>query len=143
MNEMNQLSRFRDDVPFGVTPRAEQMFRTALDNEISASGARRCRGHRPGSSAEGWPGCAPPGPSWRYAMALPAAAALAAGLFVAVQPSGAQPMTVQLLADRAAAAALSPAEPVRRAVDLPGAGVARRRGRPALAGPTPACSPAG
>ena len=36
MNEMEQLSRFRDGVPSGVTPRAEQMFRTALDNEISA-----------------------------------------------------------------------------------------------------------
>ena len=36
MNEMNQLSRFWDDVPLGVTPRAEQLFRTALDNEISA-----------------------------------------------------------------------------------------------------------
>ena len=62
MNEMNQLSRFRDDVPLGVTPRAEQLFRSALDNEISAEGAWR-RGHRPGSSAEGWPGCAPPGPA--------------------------------------------------------------------------------
>ena len=38
-------------------------------------------------------------------MAIPVAAALAAGLLVAVQPSGTQPMTVQLLADRAAAAA--------------------------------------
>ena len=106
MNEMNQLSRFRDDVPLGVTPRAEQMFRTALDSEISAAGRpvprspagilgrrlSRLRAARPG---------------WRYAMALPAVAALAAGLFVAVQPSGAQAMTVQLLADRAAAAALS------------------------------------
>lgn len=106
MNEMEQLSRFRDGVPLGVTPRAEQMFRTALDNEISAEehvvprspagilgrALTRLRGARP---------------SWRYVMAILVAAALAAGLFVAVQPSGGQPMTVQLLADRAAAAALT------------------------------------
>jgi hypothetical protein len=112
MNEMEQLSRFRDSVPLGVTPRAEQMFRTALDNETSAGqhvasrspagirgrglarlrgrGLARLRGARS---------------RWRYVLAISVAAALAVGLFAAVQPSGTQPMTVQLLADRAAAAA--------------------------------------
>jgi hypothetical protein len=106
MNEMEQLSRFRDGVPSGVTPRAEQMFRTALDNEISADQhavswspagilGRRRAGLRGARS------------SWRYVIAIPVAAALAAGVFAVVRPSGAQPMTVQLLADRAAAAAAS------------------------------------
>ncbi len=106
MNEMNQLSRFRDDVPLGVTPRAEQMFRTALDNEISA-GRRLVPRSPAGILGRGLAGLRAARPGWRYAMALPVAAALAAGLVVAVQPSGAQPMTVQLLADRAAAAALT------------------------------------
>ena len=106
MNEMNQLSRFRDDVPLGVTPRAEQLFRSALDNEISAR--RRLAPRSPaGIFGRGLAGLRAARPGWRYAMALPAAAALAVGLVVAVQPSGAQPMTVQLLADRAAAAALT------------------------------------
>ena len=102
MNEMNQLSRFLDDVPLGVTPRAEQMFRTGLDNEISAE-----RRLVPRSLGRGLARLRAARPRWRYAMALPAAAALAAGLFIAVRPSGTQPMTVQLLADRAAAAALT------------------------------------
>ena len=62
MNEMEQLSRFRDGVPLGVTPRAEQMFRTALDNETSA-GKHVVRGHLPGSVAGYWPGCAGSGPA--------------------------------------------------------------------------------
>ena len=106
MNEMNQLSRLRDEVPVGATPRAEQLFRTALDNEISAGGhlASRSPGRILG---RGLTRLRAGRPGWRYAIALPAAAALAAGLFVAVQPSGSQAMTVQLLADRAAAAALA------------------------------------
>jgi len=104
MNEMEQLSRFRDGVPSGVTPRAEQMFRTALDNEISAEQhvVSRSPAGIPGRGLAGLRGARS---SWRYVMAVSVAAALAAGLFAAVQPSGAQPMTVQLLADRAAAAA--------------------------------------
>ena len=30
MNEMDLLSRMRDEVPLGVSPRAEHLFRTAL-----------------------------------------------------------------------------------------------------------------
>jgi hypothetical protein len=106
MNEMDQLSRFRDDVPLGVTPRAEQMFRTGLEHEISPGGPLTPRSPA-GILGRGLAGLRAARPGWRYAIALPAAAALAAGLFVAVQPSGAQAMTVQLLADRAAAAALT------------------------------------
>jgi hypothetical protein len=106
MNEMNQLSRFLDDVPVGVTPRAEQLFRTALDHEMSPEGHRGPRS-KAGILGRGPARVRAARPGWRYAIALPAAAALAAGLFVAVQPPGAQAMTVQLLADRAAAAALA------------------------------------
>ena len=106
MNEMDQLSRFGDDVPLGVTPRAVQMFRTALDNELSPGGRVEPRSPA-GIVSRGLAGLRAARPGWRYAVALPAAAALAAGLFVAVQPSGAQAMTVQLLANRAAAAALA------------------------------------
>ncbi|HLJ98455.1 MAG TPA: hypothetical protein VKU39_00955, partial [Streptosporangiaceae bacterium] len=46
--------------------------------------------------------------SWRAGLSVAAAAAVAtAGVVVAIQPSGQQPLTVQLLADRAAAAALN------------------------------------
>ncbi|HEY1627916.1 MAG TPA: hypothetical protein VGG16_29420, partial [Streptosporangiaceae bacterium] len=59
-------------------------------------------------------------PAWRYAITVPVAAGLVAGVLVAVQPSGPATMTAELLADRAAAAAPDPAGPVSRAVDLPG-----------------------
>src|ERR1700683_63578 len=105
MNEIEQLSRFREGVPVSVTPRAEQMFRTALDNEIS--GEQHVVSTSPaGILGRGLAGLRGARSSWRYVMAISVAAALAAGLFAAVQPSGTQPMTVQLLADRAAAAAL-------------------------------------
>jgi hypothetical protein len=46
-------------------------------------------------------------PAWRLAIAVPLALGLAAGVMVAVLPSGQPALTVQLLADRAAAAALA------------------------------------
>jgi hypothetical protein len=46
-------------------------------------------------------------PGWRAAIAVPLALGLAAGVTVAVLPSGQPALTVQLLADRAAAAALA------------------------------------
>lgn len=46
-------------------------------------------------------------PAWRLAIAVPLALGLAAGVTVAVLPSGQPALTVQLLADRAAAAALA------------------------------------
>ena len=33
MNEMDQLTRFRDTVPVGVTPRAEHLFLAGLREE--------------------------------------------------------------------------------------------------------------
>jgi hypothetical protein len=107
MSEMDQLTSFRNEVPPGVTPRAEQMFRAALNQELSAEQHvvaprrngifRSMRGARQ---------------TWRYAVAATAAAGLAAGVLVATQSSGpakatAEPMTAELLADRAAAAALT------------------------------------
>jgi hypothetical protein len=46
-------------------------------------------------------------PAWRLAIAAPVALALAAGITVAVLPASQPTLTVQLLADRAAAAALA------------------------------------
>jgi hypothetical protein len=46
-------------------------------------------------------------PTWRLAMAVPLAIGLVVGVMVAVLPSGPSALTVQLLADRAAAAALA------------------------------------
>jgi hypothetical protein len=106
MNEMEQLARFRDEVPLGVTPRAEQMFQAMLQNGVSSEQpvVSRSPGGFFGRKLAGLRGARSP---WRYAIAAPVAAAVAAGVVVAVQPSGTQAMTVQLLADRAAAAALT------------------------------------
>jgi hypothetical protein len=102
MNEMDELTRFRAEVPLGVTVRAERIFHDGISAEqhvvspprtgMFGRGLARLRGSRS---------------TWRYAIAAPVAAAVAAGTLVAVQSPGAQAMTVQLLADRAAAAALA------------------------------------
>jgi hypothetical protein len=111
MNEMDQLARFRDEIPPGVTPRAERMFHTALEREISSEHHLVSPPHtavfrRVLGRPRGWR------PDWRWAIAVPVAAGLVAGILVAVQPSRpptttAQPMTAELLADRAATAALT------------------------------------
>ena len=107
MNEMDQLSQFRAEVPLGAATRAEQKFRTALEQELSAeqTGVSRSRTGIFGRALGG-------SHHWRYAIAVPVAAALAAGILVVVQPSrpapvATRPMTAELLADRAAAAALA------------------------------------
>jgi hypothetical protein len=98
MNEMDELSRFRAEVPDRGTARVEEIFRAALAEELSAERPvvsplrNRFRQLRP---------------AWRLAIAAPLALGLAAGVMVAVQPSGQPALTVQLLADRAAAAALA------------------------------------
>ena len=98
MNEIDELSRLRAEVPDRGTARAEEIFRAALAEELSAerpvvSPARtRSRRLRP---------------AWRLAIAVPLTLGLAAGVTVAVLPSGQPALTVQLLADRAAAAALA------------------------------------
>jgi hypothetical protein len=100
MNEMDELSRFRAEVPDRGTARAAEIFRTALANELSSERhsvprvRNRFRELRP---------------TWRAAIAVPLALGLAAGLAVAVLPGSQapQPLTATLLADRAAAAALT------------------------------------
>jgi hypothetical protein len=108
MNEMDQLSRFRDTAPFGVSPRAEQLFRAALREEEHYP-ERRVVPRSRNPLTRIWS-------PWRLGIAALAGAALVAGLVVAVLPgaprapagpgaSGA--LTVKLLADRASAAALT------------------------------------
>jgi hypothetical protein len=89
--------------------------RHAPDAARVLPGARR---GRRGLSSERRPGSPPRNrfrrlrPAWRLAIAVPLALGLAAGVTVAVLPSGQPALTVQLLADRAAVAALaSPAVP--------------------------------
>lgn len=111
MNEIAKLTRFRDQVPLAVTPRAEQTFRAALEDEI-ASGRRAVPPSRSGIFRGALAGRRP---AWRYIVAAGAAAGLAACILVATQSSGPAPLTVQLLADHASAAALAqPAVPANQ-----------------------------
>jgi len=116
MNEMEELTRFRAEVPDGGTARAEEIFRTALQKELSSErhSAPRFRNRLRELR-----------PAWRAAIAVPLALGLAAGVTVALLPGtapehrggapGAGPLTATLLADRAAAAALtSPAVPAEQ-----------------------------
>lgn len=100
MNELDVLARFRDTVPVGVTPRAEQLFAAGL------SGERPVRPRRPRIRLARIRLARVPLP-WRMAVAVGAAAALVAGIVVAVLPAGPVVLTAKLLADRASAAALS------------------------------------
>jgi hypothetical protein len=120
MNEMDLLSRMRDEVPLGVSPRAEHLFRTALfesDNPDRAAVPSRHSGRRVARVA------------WRPVLAVSLAAVVAAAAVVTVLPSRGQAPAghqaasglqargqapsdqraspVKLLAARAAAAALS------------------------------------
>jgi hypothetical protein len=100
MNEMDELSRFRAEVPDRGTARAEEIFRNALIKDLSSerNPAARFRWLRRPRQLR---------PAWRVAIAVPLALGLAAGVIVAVLPSSPPVLTVQLLADRAAAAALA------------------------------------
>jgi hypothetical protein len=102
MNEMDELARFRAEVPLGVTLRAERIFQDGLSAEQNVVS-------RPRAGFFGRRLAGPRGvrPVWRYATAVAAAAGLAAGLIVATQSSGPTALTVRLLADRASAAALT------------------------------------
>jgi hypothetical protein len=98
MNEMDELSRFRAEIPDRGTARAEEIFRAALTEELSPE--RRL--------------VSPPRNrfrqlrlKWPLAIAASLALGLAVGVTVAVVPSSPPVLTVQLLADRAAAAALT------------------------------------
>jgi hypothetical protein len=112
MNEMDLLTRFRAEVPYGVSPHTEDLFRIALQQELSSERSV----------------VSPPRPlarisyGWRLTVVVSAAAALVAGIVVAVLPSSPVVLTAQLLADRASAAALtqptvSPGQWVYRVVE--------------------------
>jgi hypothetical protein len=99
MNEMDELSRLRAEIPDRGAARAEEIFRAALIEELSSSERRLV---------------SPPRnrfrllrPKWHLAIAAPLALGLVAGVTVAVLPSSPPVLTAQLLADRAAAAALT------------------------------------
>jgi hypothetical protein len=100
MNEMDQLTRFRKEIPVGGTALAEDKFRTAMRKDLSSE--------RPVVSRPRYRNLHP---GWRFAIITPLVAGLAAGAVIAALPSGSQPgsqpLTVKLLADRAAAAALA------------------------------------
>jgi hypothetical protein len=98
MNEMDELARFRAELPDRGTARAEEIFRAALTKEPSAE---RCLVSPPRNRFRRQR------LKWRLAVAAPLALGLAAGVTVAVLPSGPPVLTAQLLADRAATAALA------------------------------------
>lgn len=99
MNEMDQLTRFRAEVPPEVSPRAEHLFQQGLYTERRPS-HRQLPWHRS-------PGRRFASPVRIAVSAVAAVAVAIGGVVVALQPAGQQPLTVQLLADRAAAAALT------------------------------------
>jgi hypothetical protein len=101
MNEMDQLAGLRDVVRLEVTPRAEQLFRAALQEEHHAERHPVQRRRTPLDRI---------GSPWRLGVVVSAAAALVAGIVVAVLPSPSAPVVLtraKLLADRASAKALT------------------------------------
>src|SRR5579859_942933 len=102
MNEMDQLTRFRAEVPPGVSPRAEQLFIDALESQ-------RLTPDHPHHLPRTHRRTLRPAVPLRFALAGLTATAVAVGMVVALPSSrpGDGPLTVKLLADRAAAAALA------------------------------------
>jgi hypothetical protein len=99
MNELDQLTRFRDEVPLAVTPRAERLFRAALQENHYPERIVASRPRNPLTRIR---------TPWRLGIVTFVAAALLAGILVAVLPSGPPAvLTAKLLADRASAAALA------------------------------------
>lgn len=105
MNELDQLIRFRDEVPLAVTPRAERLFRAGLQENHYPERIVASRPRNPLTRI--WT-------PWRLGIVAFVAAALVAGILVAVLPgggtvqqSGTAVLTVRMLADRASAAALA------------------------------------
>jgi hypothetical protein len=101
MNETDELSRFRAEIPDRGTARAEEIFRAALAQELSSE-------RRPVSPPRNR--FRPLRLKWRLAIAAPLTLGLVAGVTVAVLPSSPPVLTAELLADRAAAAALTAPE---------------------------------
>jgi hypothetical protein len=115
---MNQLIRFRDAIPAEITPRAEEKFHAAMLDERTAERAD-------GRTRDPLRRTRPPRArlAWMLGLSAFVAAALMAGIMVAVQPSSPAILTAQLLADRASAAALaqpavSPGQWVYRVLDV-------------------------
>jgi hypothetical protein len=108
MNEMELLARLREEVPHGVSPHADHLFRAALAENLESG---RAGVTRPAHSLirRGRDAIRAFGPAWRLALTAPLAAALAVGLVVGTRPAAgpAPTLTAKLLADRAATAALS------------------------------------
>ncbi len=99
MNEIDQLTRFRDWVPAGVTARAEQLFRDGLRAEHDPERAVVSPPRQPLTRT--WP-------SWRrLGVTAAAVTVLVAGIVTVVRPSHPVALTAKLLADRASAAALT------------------------------------
>jgi hypothetical protein len=105
MNELDLLTRFRAEVPHGVSPHAEHLLRTGMLQNHSS----QRHGFNPPRKPLLKHGVASRRPIWRFALVIPVAAGLAAAALLAAIPAGRPPaaLTVKLLADRAAAAALS------------------------------------
>jgi hypothetical protein len=101
-DEMDLLTRFRAEVPPGVSPQAEERFRAGIEGHCAERGmvsAPRTRFTLPRPRLR-W--------RWRLVIAAGMAAGLATGLVAAIQPSGTPPvLTARLLAERASAAALT------------------------------------
>jgi hypothetical protein len=99
-NEMDLLTRFRAEVPPGVSPRAEELFRAGIEDHSAERVVVPAHRH--------WISLPRLRLRWRLVIAAGLAAALAAGLVAAIQPSGIPPvLTARLLAERASAAALT------------------------------------
>jgi hypothetical protein len=105
MNEMDLLARLREEVPPRVSPHAEHLFRTGLNAplaERSLVTRSRIAFTRPGPAV-----IRLVRPRWRLALIATLACGLVAGAVVVAAPPAQPTLTVKLLADRAAAAALS------------------------------------
>jgi len=104
MNDLDLLADFRAEVPPHISPHAEHLLRSGLLHDHSAQ--RNWFNPRKPRLKHG---VASLRPRWRFALVTPLAAGLAAAAVLAAIPAGSPPsaLTVKLLADRAAAAALS------------------------------------
>jgi hypothetical protein len=122
MNEMDLLSRMRDEVPLGVSPRAEHLFRTALfesNNPDRAAVPSRHSGRRVARVA------------WRPVLAVSLAAAVAAAVVVTVLPSRGQAPAGHQAASGPQARGLAPSDQRASPVKL----LAARAAAAALSGP--------
>jgi hypothetical protein len=105
MNEMDLLARLREEVPPRVSPHAEHLFLTGINAPLAERSwvtRSRIAFTRSGPAV-----IRLMRPRWRVALIATLACGLAAGAVVVAAPPAQPALTVKLLADRAAAAALS------------------------------------